>query len=166
MTTTLDTQSTLKAELRIIPAVGWVLAGLVVLFWFLVPMPFFYGSARPGPGEPPLWILAALLSFAGLVLGVWVLMVAYVHADAGRRQMNRLLWTLLVIFIPNAIGFIIYFVIRKPIARPCPKCRALIRPEFVFCPACGQEVAAKCPGCSRAVESGWAACAFCGAKLS
>ncbi|MGH9789301.1 MAG: zinc ribbon domain-containing protein [Candidatus Acidiferrales bacterium] len=166
MTTALDTESTLKSELKIIPPVAWLVAAAFLLFWFLVPMPFLYGSARPGPGEPPLWVLAALLSFAGIVLSLWVLMVFYVNADAKRRQMNRLLWTLLVIFIPNAIGFIIYFVIRKPIARPCPKCRAPIRPDFVYCPACGQELAAKCPGCSRAVESGWVACAFCGARLS
>jgi hypothetical protein len=166
MTTTPDTQSTFKAELRIIPPVAWLVAGLFLLFWFLVPMPFFYGSARPGPGEPPLWILATLLSFAGVMLSLWVLMVFYVNADAKRRQMSRLLWTLLVIFIPNAIGFIVYFLLRKPIARPCPKCQAALNPEFLFCPKCGQELAAKCPGCSQAVESGWAACAFCGAKLS
>lgn len=165
MTTAINTQSTFKSELKIIPPVAWVVAGLFLLFWFLVPMPFVYGSARPGPGEPPLWLLAAFLSFAGLMLSLWLVMVFYVSADAGRRGMNRLLWTLLVIFIPNAIGFIVYFLLRKPIARPCPKCRAPVRPEFGFCPACGQELAAKCPGCNRAVESGWAACAFCGAKL-
>jgi apolipoprotein N-acyltransferase len=158
--------TTLKAELRIIPAIGWVLAALLVLFWFLVPMPWFLGTVKPKPSEPPIELLAAFLGFAGLVLGIWMLMVAYVSADAKRRQMNRLLWTLMVIFIPNAIGFIIYFVLRQPIARPCPKCRTPVRPEFVFCPACGQELAAKCPGCKRAVEAGWAACAFCGARLS
>ncbi|HSC77939.1 MAG TPA: zinc ribbon domain-containing protein [Candidatus Acidoferrales bacterium] len=161
-----DTKTTLKAELGIIHPVAWLVAGAFLLFWFLVPMPFLYGSARPGPGEPPLWVLAALLSFAGLVLGLWVLMVFYVNADAKRRQMNRLLWTLLVIFIPNAIGFIVYFLLRKPIARPCPKCRAPIQPDFVFCPACGFELAPKCPSCHKAVESAWVACAFCGAKLS
>jgi len=165
MSNAIQETTTLKAELRIIPAIGWVLAGLVALFWFLVPMPWVLGTVKPKPGEPPVELLAVILGFAGLVLGLWVLMVFYVNADAGRRQMSRLLWTLLVIFIPNGIGFIVYFVIRKPIARPCPKCKVPIRPEFVFCPACGQEVAAKCPGCSRAVESGWVACAFCGARL-
>jgi len=160
-----DTKTTLKAELGIIHPVAWLVAGAVLLFWFLVPMPFVYGSARPGPGEPPLWLLAALLSFAGLVLGLWVLMVFYVNADSKRRQMNRLLWTLLVIFIPNAIGFIVYFLLRKPIARPCPKCRAPIQPDFVFCPACAFELAPKCPSCHKAVERGWVSCAFCGARL-
>lgn len=166
MTTALDTQSTFKSELKIIPPVAWVVAGVFLLFWFAVAAPLILGTVTPKPGEPPVWVLAGLLTFAGAVLGLWALMVFYVNADAKRRQMSRLLWTLLVIFIPNAIGFIIYFLLRKPIARPCPKCKTPLQPEFLFCPACGQELAAKCPGCNHAVESGWLACAFCGAKLS
>jgi len=106
-----------------------------------------------------------LLAFAGIVLGAWVLMVFYVNADAGRRQMNRLLWTLLVIFIPNAIGFIVYFLVRRPIGQPCAKCRAIIRPGFSFCPACGEAVAPSCPACRHQIESGWANCAYCGTRL-
>ncbi|MGH9777137.1 MAG: PLDc N-terminal domain-containing protein, partial [Candidatus Acidiferrales bacterium] len=128
MTTALDTQSTFKSELKIIPPAGWLAAGFFLLCWFAVVMPFILGTVQPTAA------LGGLLTFAGVILSIWVLMVFYVNADSGRRQMNRLLWTLLVIFIPNAIGFIIYFVIRKPIARPCPKCQAPVRPEFVFCP--------------------------------
>ncbi len=166
MTTALDTQSTFKSELKVIPPAAWLLAGLVMLFWFVVALPLILSSAESKPGEPPVAVLAGLLTFAGVLLSAWVLMVFYVNADARRRQMNRLLWTLLVIFIPNAIGFIIYFLLRKPIVRPCPKCRTPLRPEFVFCPACGLEIAAKCAACNRAVESGWVSCAYCGAKLS
>ena len=161
-----DTRTTLKQELGLIPGIGWLVAALVVAFWFLVPLPWLLGTVQEKPGEPPKELLAVILAFAGLVLGIWVLMIGYVNADAKRRQMNRLLWTLLVIFIPNAIGFIVYFLLRKPIARPCPKCRAPIQPDFVFCPVCAFELAPKCPACNKAVESGWVACAFCGAKLS
>ena len=101
-----------------------------------------------------------------IVEALWVLMIFYVNADAKRRQMNRLLWTLLVIFIPNAIGFILYFVLRQPIARPCAKCGTSVRPDFVFCPACGESLAPTCPGCHHGIEPGWTACAFCGARLA
>lgn len=161
-----ETKTTLKAELKVIPPVGWLVAVTVVLLWIGVVAPLILGTARPKPGEPPLWLLGAILTFAGVVLGIWVLMVFYVNTDAGRRQMNRLLWTLLVIFIPNAIGFIIYFLLRQPIARPCPKCRTAVRPDFSYCPACGEKLALTCPGCRHSVETGWAACAFCGAKLT
>jgi len=161
-----ETKTTLAAEMRVIPAVAYLVAGiwLVVCYSFLLPL--VLREAHPKPGEPPLWLLSLLLVFAGLVLAAWLLMIFYVNADAKRRQMNRLLWTLLVIFIPNAIGFILYFVLRQPIARPCPKCATPVRPDFVFCPACGQTLAPACPGCHRGVEPGWTACAFCGAKLA
>ena len=161
-----ETKTTLAAEMRVIPAVAYLVAGiwLVVCYSFLLPL--VLREAHPKPGEPPLWLLSLLLVFAGLVLAGWLLMIFYVNADAKRRQMNRLLWTLLVIFIPNAIGFILYFVLRQPIARPCPKCATPVRPDFVFCPACGQTLAPACPGCHRGVEPGWTACAFCGAKLA
>jgi hypothetical protein len=163
-----DTKTTLKAELKIIPPAGWVIAGLVLLLWLAVAVPFFVQFEQQKPAGPglPVWLLQALLTFAGLVLSIWVLMVFYVNADARRRQMNILLWTLLVIFIPNAIGFLVYFLLRQPIAEPCPNCRTMLRPDFAFCPACGTTLEPTCAACHKPVERGWAACAFCGAKLS
>lgn len=161
-----DTKATLKAELKFIPAAAWAVAGVVLLLWFAVAVPLILGTVRPGPGEPPVWLLGAILAFAGIVLGIWVAMIFYVNADAGRREMNRLLWTLIVIFVPNAIGFIVYFLLRRPIASLCPKCRALVQPDFVYCPACGQALAPSCPACHRSVETGWASCAYCGVKLT
>lgn len=163
-----DTKTTLKAELKVIPAVGWAVAALVLLLFVAVmaPMIMRVEQQKPGGPEIPLWAMHAVLTFAGLILAIWVLMIFYVNADAGRRQMNRLLWTLLVIFIPNAIGFILYFVLRHPIARPCPKCGVSVQPDFVFCPDCGQSLAPTCPACHHSVETNWSACAFCGAKLS
>ncbi|MBI2955852.1 MAG: zinc ribbon domain-containing protein [Acidobacteria bacterium] len=159
-----DTKTTLKKELAIIPAVGWVVAGLVLVVLLTVVTPLLVRTVPPKSGEP-VWLLWIVLPFASLICTIWLLMVFYVNADAARRQMNRLLWTLLVIFIPNAIGFIVYFLLRQPIARPCPKCTTLLKAEFVFCPSCGQELVPKCPSCRHAVEAGWLACAFCGAKL-
>src|SRR5208337_4340116 len=46
---------------------------------------------------------------AGMALAFYVLLVGYVNRDARRRGMSATLWTVLVIFVPNAIGFIIYF---------------------------------------------------------
>ena len=34
-----------------------------------------------------------------------------------------MLWTLLAIFIPNAIGIILYFILRDPVPVPCPSLR-------------------------------------------
>ncbi len=162
-----DTKTTLKSELKIIPTVGWAVAGIVLALWLLLVIPLIvHEEQKKAQPEMPLWGLQALLIFAGIVCSIWVLMIFYVNADAGRRRMNRLLWTLLVIFIPNAIGFIVYFLMRQPVARPCSKCGALLRPAYAYCPACGQTVAPTCPACHRTVEGSWAACAYCGVKLS
>jgi hypothetical protein len=155
---------TLEEELKLIPFVGWALAGLLLALLWTVVTPLLVATV-PRRSDEPIWVLWIAIPIASVVVSIWLLMIFYVNADAKRRQMNRTLWTLLVIFIPNAIGFIIYFLLRQPIARPCPGCRAPVRPEHVFCPACGRELAAKCPGCRAQVQSGWSFCAACGARL-
>ena len=166
MSPAVDAKTTFKAEMKVIPGVAYLVAGVWLVVFFSFVLPWVLRSATPKPGEPPLWLLGLFVTLAGFVMAIWLLMIFYVNADARRRRMNRLLWTLLVIFIPNAIGFILYFVLRQPIARPCPKCGAMLRPDFAFCPACGQALAPACPACHHSVETGWAACAFCGAKLT
>ena len=107
-----------------------------------------------------------LLSLVGVAfLGAYVLLVGYVFADAKRRGMNHVLWTLLAIFIPNAIGIILYFILREPIPVPCPSCGAPARKGHAFCAGCGAAVRAACPQCRQPVEPGWRNCAGCGASL-
>lgn len=113
-----------------------------------------------------MWVPAIVLILTGVLLAGLVPLIFYVNADAKRRQMNRLLWTLLVIFVPNAIGFIVYFFMRKPIASSCPQCSATVQADFTFCPACGEGLAPACPACHRAVEAGWTNCAYCGRTLA
>ncbi|PYU91173.1 MAG: hypothetical protein DMG08_15995 [Acidobacteria bacterium] len=79
--------------------------------------------------------------------------------------MRHVMWTLLAVFIPNAIGIILYFILRGPLLRACPKCGAAAGSSFPFCPACGTALAQTCPECRRSVEPGWAHCAHCGADL-
>ena len=160
-------KTSLGAELKIINKAAWPLALMVLLFWALVAVPHFAEVAKIQPGglKMPDAVFYALLNLAGLVMAAYVVMAFYVNADAKRRQMNRVLWTLLVIFVPNAIGFIVYFILRQPIASPCPKCRSLVRQDFLVCPSCGHGLAPTCPTCHRAVEAGWMNCAYCGTKL-
>jgi hypothetical protein len=107
------------------------------------------------------------LTLLGLVpLAVLVLLIGYVWADAKRRRMNHVLWTLLAIFIPNAIGIILYFILRDPVPVPCPACGAPTTRAHAYCPACGTPIRRACPQCRQAVEAGWRNCASCGAALS
>jgi hypothetical protein len=108
--------------------------------------------------------LAALVGVA--FIGGFVLLVGYVFGDARRRGMNHVLWTLLAIFIPNAIGIILYFILREPVPVPCPACGTPAKKGQAFCAGCGAAVRAACPQCRQPVEPGWRNCTGCGAPFS
>jgi hypothetical protein len=98
-------------------------------------------------------------------LGVYILLAGYVFADARRRGMNHILWTLLAIFIPNAIGIILYFILRDPVPVPCPTCGAQAQKGHAFCASCGAAVRVACAQCRQPLEPGWRACPRCGTAL-
>jgi hypothetical protein len=75
----------------------------------------------------------------GAFCAVWVLCLGYVYADARRRAMPPVLWTLIAAFIPNLLGFLLYFALRRPIALPCSHCGQAITPEQRFCSWCGSQ---------------------------
>lgn len=151
-------------ELKIIHPAGWVLGGVVLFLWefFLVPRIVEKILAR---AEPVFWVPTVALVLSGIMVAAFVPAAFYVNADAKRRQMNRLLWTLLVIFVPNAIGFIIYFLMRQPIALSCPQCSATVKTDYSYCPSCQVELTRTCPACHRAIKTDWLNCAYCGNTL-
>jgi Double zinc ribbon len=108
----------------------------------------------------------ALGLLLGLVILVYGLLVSYVYGDARRRGMRHVLWTLIAVFVPNALGLIAYFVLREPILQPCGSCGATARRDFAFCPRCGAALPRVCPSCRGPVELSWTHCAHCGKKLA
>jgi RNA polymerase subunit RPABC4/transcription elongation factor Spt4 len=156
--------SRLSKELSIIPTVARVVAtfiyvGTAVGFWAL----FTFGP--PANGAPP--VARFLLIFlAGIPLAIYALLIGYVNADARRRGMRYIMWTLLAIFIPNAIGIIVYFILREPMPRKCPNCSQSVGADFAFCPHCGFNLLPACPNCKRAVEPSWRMCPTCGTSLT
>ena len=166
MTPPIRTEKTsLRNELKIIHPAGWWIALAPLVFWVAYAAPRLAQTASDRPGELRVSLAMILFSLLALLLLVFFLLVFYVNADAKRRGMNRLAWTLLVIFVPQLIGFIIYFFLRKPILQSCPKCSVNVQGEFAFCPSCGERLSESCPACKRLIESGWARCAYCGAGL-
>jgi RNA polymerase subunit RPABC4/transcription elongation factor Spt4 len=158
--------SRLSKELSIIPTPARVVAALIYLltaggFWAM----YTYGNDQ-GMKNTPLIGIFALIFLAGIPLSIYALLIGYVNADAKRRGMRYVMWTLLAIFIPNAIGIIVYFILRDPVMKPCPNCSQIAKAGFAFCPNCGYNLAPACPNCRRAVEPGWKNCAACGASLS
>jgi hypothetical protein len=75
----------------------------------------------------------------GAVIAIWIICLGYVNADARRRGMPPILWTLIAAFIPNLLGFLLYFALRRPIASPCPHCGQAMTAEQRFCSWCGYQ---------------------------
>ena len=67
----------------------------------------------------------------GLTFGVFTaaffLALGYIYGDAKRRQMPAWAWVIAASFIPNLIGFILYFVFRGPLLGPCSSCGRPVR---------------------------------------
>jgi RNA polymerase subunit RPABC4/transcription elongation factor Spt4 len=156
--------SKFREELRIIPTVARILA---VLFYIclLTFISTVFLQVKPGPAEWPLAAKVAFAVFMPLPLVILVLVIGYIYADAKRRGMRPVLWTLLAVFVPNAIGIILYFVLRDPLLVACPNCATPVREGFSFCPKCGAATGPSCASCRRAVERGWTHCPYCGATL-
>lgn len=154
----------LRQELKVVPPAAWIItvsvyAGFALLLsqWFIPRNP----ELSPWPA------LLKILFSLGLptIFAILVLLIGYVYGDARRRGMRYVLWTLLAIFIPNAIGIILYFILRDPLPQSCRKCGAIVSARFSHCPDCGAAVAQTCPECHRRVEREWFHCAHCGASL-
>jgi hypothetical protein len=153
-----------RDEVRIIPVGAWVVAVLIFLpiAALMLLLPF---RNDPELRHWPLLAKALLSAVPALLMSCYALLIGYVYADARRRSMRHVMWTLLAALIPNAIGIILYFVLREPLLQTCPRCRAQSRPGFTFCPSCGAALARTCPQCRAAIEAGWSHCARCGAAI-
>lgn len=152
-------------EAKMIPR--WAIALGVILFigmqlvWHvLIP------HQHPPQDVPPLGLRLFLGLFLGALLIVWSLLIGYVNRDSKRRGMNRALWTVIAIFVPNGVGFILYFLLRDPLRDLCPKCGAGVDTGYTFCPKCRFELRPTCPKCGQTVHVGDVYCAHCGNDLS
>ncbi len=156
-----ETQTGLTAEIRIVPLWAWVLAGIV----FVVAQVFFNAVLGRHSGAPPAWGRALMGLGAGLVGACYLLLIGYINRDAKRRGMSPTLWTIVAIFIPNALGIILYFLLRQPLRGACPQCGFAVQTGFNFCPRCSHKLSPNCPQCQRLVGVNDVYCPYCGTSL-
>jgi RNA polymerase subunit RPABC4/transcription elongation factor Spt4 len=161
MTIRNQSSTRLKDEIRIIAPWAFYVFTLVfvaVAVFFVIVV----GRDRHAPPVVARWLLGIL---AGTVMGCYAVLIGYINQDAGRRSMSRLLWTLIAIFVPNGLGIVLYFVMRKPRTIHCPQCDAPVEPGFSFCPRCRARLQPVCPQCQRGVDLGDKFCPYCGGTL-
>ena len=156
-------KSHFRSELAIIPPVAW---GIAVLAFALMQICLLGLLPHYERDIPPMPFLVLISLCGGIVVAIIVLLVGYVNADSRRRGMNPLLWTLLVIFVPKALGFIAYFLLRKPLLQPCPKCGTPVGADFGYCQKCGHALKPFCCHCGRVISSSYVCCPFCGKTVA
>jgi len=158
-----ETQSGISAELKIVPEWAWVLA---VIGFIAVQFLFHLVIARQADA-PPHWVLSIIAVLASIVLGCYLLFIGYVNRDSKRRGMSPLLWTVVATLIPNALGIILYFILRQPLRSTCPKCGTFVFSGYNFCPQCNYKLLGPaCPQCQHAVSVTDVYCPYCGISLT
>ncbi len=161
MLTREESQTGFSGEIRIIPTWAWVLAGIV-----LIAAQFFFNIVvARHHHDIAAWARPLLGLLAGIFGGCYLLLIGYINRDAKRRGMSPTLWTILAIIIPNALGIILFFLLRLPLPRLCPQCAHAVQAGFSFCPHCSCKLALSCPQCQRAVGTNDLYCAYCGTAL-
>jgi hypothetical protein len=117
------------------PVQAWAVAvvAVAVLIGFSVGG---YAFAH-GEGLRPMFVYAAAALAVGMVIATWLLCLGFVFADARRRGMRAAGWTLVAMLMPNLLGFLLYFVMRRPLAAPCVRCSREISLDQPFCSWCG-----------------------------
>jgi len=155
-----EKKSTFRTELSIIPEFGWFLAfalGICTAIGLFFPASHDRGVPRP--------MVPVLLLLCGAFVVCFVLLLTYVNRDSARRGMSPTLWTLICLFVPNLIGFILYFMLRKPLPKDCPGCGFAVNDSFRFCPRCHYSLAPVCAACGQPIRNDYACCPYCGVTV-
>lgn len=82
---------------------------------------------------PLLLLLAVVL--AQIFLALWT------YNDAKNRNLNAVMWTIIVLLVPNLIGLLLYFIVgRNQSAVICRVCNSKVPSNSRYCLSCGNEI--------------------------
>jgi Phospholipase_D-nuclease N-terminal len=137
--------------LNVVPKAVRLWAVAIVAAAVLIGLAMGCYAVANGEGLHPLFAYAAAALALGMVIGIWLLCLGFVFADARRRGMRAAGWVLVAMLMPNLLGFLLYFVMRRPLAVPCESCNHAIPLDQPFCSWCGSS---RAPRPSGQVPSG------------
>ena len=169
-----------REELRVIPR--WLVRTCVVLYVLAIVLglavnihnfqtngPIFPDETLRNQPVASCALLLLVITAGAIALSIFLFMLGYVYRDAKRRDMNPILWTLLVLILSPAymfIGLIIYLLVREPLPYNCPQCATTVNARFNFCPNCKYNLHPACPQCQREVSDNDKFCPFCATELT
>ncbi|HTD21930.1 MAG TPA: zinc ribbon domain-containing protein [Terriglobales bacterium] len=132
--------SRLHDELQVVPNAGKILAGIAYFVVAAAIALINWQKVMDIHSAIPVWAYILLVCLPPLIPAAYMLLLAYVFGDARRRDMNYVAWTFLAFLVPNALGIVIYFLMRAPLGAPCPNCKSKIDSRSAFCPRCGVKI--------------------------
>lgn len=104
-----------------------------------------------------------LLVLAAYCLPFMLMTGVYTYRDTKRCGRNPVKWTLISVFGPCLLGFVIYLLTRDPSrVLECANCEAPVRASETVCSKCGTALRPVCPDCGGAVDARWKLCPNCG----
>jgi hypothetical protein len=114
-----------------------IIGGCAVLIGLIVGYHAASQAASLDAGVRSMAIFGGAGLFGGVVIAIWLVCLGFVFADARQRAMRPVLWVLVAALFPHLLGFLLYFVLRQPIASPCAHCGHPIALNQPFCAWCG-----------------------------
>jgi hypothetical protein len=126
----------LRRFFSIVPKTVQLWASALVGGALLIGLVAGYKAADQGAVLQTMSTYGSAALVLGIVIAVWLLCLGFVFADARRRAMRSVLWVLVAALFPNLLGFLLYFVMRHPIAVTCTQCGMTV-PNQRFCSWCG-----------------------------
>jgi hypothetical protein len=120
-----------RSRFELIPAGAKIMAAFVFLAIAGLCSWFYDGHITIGFGT-------AIGAGMGAIAAISILLAGYVYGDSSQRGMPPIPWTALALLIPNGVGFVLYFLLRKPILHPCSNCGCGVAQDAAFCSSCGQ----------------------------
>jgi hypothetical protein len=123
--------------LNVVPKAVQVWAVAIVAAAVMIGLARSYYAFAKGAVLQSMFVPIAAALAVGVVIAIWLLCLGFVFADARRRDMRAAGWTLVAMLMPNLLGFLLYFVMRRPLAAPCVSCNRAIPVDQPFCSWCG-----------------------------
>ncbi|HTZ60947.1 MAG TPA: PLD nuclease N-terminal domain-containing protein [Acidobacteriaceae bacterium] len=103
----------------------------------LIGLAMGYHAVTQGAAVRTMFLDSAASLIFGMLAAAWILCLGFVFADARQRAMRPVLWVLVAALFPHLLGFLLYFVLRQPIASTCAHCGQRIPMQQPFCSWCG-----------------------------
>jgi hypothetical protein len=127
----------LRRFLNIVPKPVQLWASVLVGCAPLIGLVVAYKTADQGAMLRTMSAYGSAALVLGIAVAVWLLCLGFVLADARRRAMRAVPWVLVAALFPHLLGFLLYFVMRQPIASTCTHCGQTISQHQRFCSWCG-----------------------------